>query len=71
MSHEMIRSEAEAAGYDTTNLPATIAGVTRDDDIVDVWEQLPLATDFEPKPLDPDEPLDGSTQVLDDGEYDS
>lgn len=51
MSHEMLRYEAEEAGFDTDGLTIAIAGADREHDIVNVWPLLPDAELIKPEPL--------------------
>lgn len=77
MTHEMLRADAEAAGYDTDGLPVLVAGDTSDSDVVNVWSQLPDADSVDVGPADEygtvgaDEPDDafvaGLTAAVDDG----
>lgn len=48
MSHEMTRTDAEAQGIPTGDLTVSIPGATRDQDVVDIWEMLPPAEEFNP-----------------------
>ena len=70
MSHEMIRHEAEEAGFDTEGLTIAVAGDTREEDVVNVWPLLGNAEEVEPGapdeygPVGEDEPTDEEVDEL-------
>lgn len=56
MTHEVIRGEGNVEGYAVDDAPLAVESPegVRDEDVVDVWAQLPDADTITPEPL-PDE----------------